>query len=139
MEILIGIVGALFIGGFSVARLRPRIPTVFFLAPLLVIWLRILALILAVAADFAWDGRDGRAFDKIGTTDTEATILRKFGHPDTIEPCGENLNWGYDRDYTGKNDGRCVKWVRYNHFSSAWAMGYSGDGRVVSKYHYFSE
>jgi hypothetical protein len=138
-EILIGIVGALLIGSFSLARIHPRILTVLFMAPLWVTWLSILALILAVATDFVWDGRDGRAFDKISTTDTEGTILQKFGHPDTIEPCGENLYWGYDSNYMGKNDGRCVKWVRYNHFLSVWAVGYSGDGRIVSKYHYFSE
>jgi hypothetical protein len=45
------------------------------------------------------------------------------------EACGQNLWWGYDGDYMGKSDGRCAKWVRYEHFLSAWAVGHSADGR----------
>jgi hypothetical protein len=134
-EIVIGVLVAVLIGAMRIAYMRHRLGIALVLAPLL----GIVALGVAIAADFVLDARDRRAFDKITRSDTEASIRNIFGKPDTIEPCGQNLWWGYDGNYMGKNDGRCVKWVRYNHFLSAWAVGYSVDGEVVSKYHYSSE
>ena len=46
---------------------------------------------------------------------------------------------GGDGDYLGRNDGVCVTEDRYEYFLSAWGVGYTADGRAVSKYHYFSE
>ena len=95
--------------------------------------------VICFVVDSALDSRAGRQFARIqlneGTRDVEALM----GRPDVSRPCGGNLWWGGDGDYRGKNDGRCVTEVRYEHFLSAWAIGYSSDGRVVSKYHYFSE
>jgi hypothetical protein len=47
--------------------------------------------------------------------------------------------WGGDGDYLGRNEGVRVTEDRYEYFLSAWGVGYTADGRAVSKYHYFSE
>jgi len=69
----------------------------------------------------------------------KANVLRVLGSPDQIEGCGEWLWWGDDRNYLGKNQGRCIEMIRYNFFLNAYAFGFSEDGRAVSKYHYQSE
>jgi hypothetical protein len=138
-EIGIGLLIALLFGAIVVAWTRPRLFAVLVWAPIWVPALGVLALGIAIGADFIWDERDQWAFDEISRLDTETRIKNIFGKPDSTESCGENLWWGYDADYLGKNDGRCIKWVRYNHFLSAWAFGYDPNGKVVSKYHYFSE
>lgn len=66
-------------------------------------------------------------------------IVRELGNPSTSEACGENLWWGDDGNFLGKNQGECVEWIRYDFILEAWAFGFSKDGRVVSKYHYVSE
>jgi hypothetical protein len=106
-----------------------------------VVGLIVLCALIAVAVilDVVRDSTDGRAFRQIRKGDTVAVVESRLGKPDSTEPCGRNLWWGGDGEYLGKNDGRCVTWVRYNHFLSAWAVGYSADGKVVSKYHYMSE
>lgn len=89
--------------------------------------------------DSALDSRAGHRFARIQPNETVRDVEASMGRPDVSRPCGANLWWGGDGDYRGKNDGRCVTEVRYEHFLSAWAVGYSSDGHVVSKYHYFSE
>jgi hypothetical protein len=85
------------------------------------------------------DHRAGRAFAKVKMGSSKLSVVELLGQPDRVRACGPNLWWGGDDDYRGKNDGRCVTEVRYEYFLSAWGVGYSADGRVVSKYHYFSE
>ena len=102
-----------------------------------------IALIAIAAACFfvdqALDARARRQFEAVQMNAKAQDVEAAMGRPDRSRPCGENPWWGGDGDYRGKNDGRCVTEVRYEHFLSAWAIGYSADGRVVSKYHYFSE
>lgn len=90
-------------------------------------------------ANWALDAWAGRKFETIQWGETEASVVERMGVPDTVRGCGENLWWGDDAHFRGKNDGLCAKEVRYEYFLSAWAIGYSKDHRVVSKYHYFSE
>jgi hypothetical protein len=95
-----------------------------------------------VAAFFVnqfFDSRAGKAFQRIEMNAPESSVVALLGKPDVERPCGDNLWWGGDGDYRGKNGGRCVTEVRYEYFLSAWAVGYSVDRHVVSKYHYFSE
>jgi hypothetical protein len=102
-----------------------------------------LALPVAAVAAFLvnahFDARAGEAFDRIRMGTPESDVVALLGRPDVERPCGRDLWWGGDYDYRGRNDGRCVTEVRYEYFLSAWAVGYSTDGHVVSKYHYFSE
>jgi hypothetical protein len=108
-----------------------------------VLFLGICGLLFAIPVTLAGnrflDARAGRAFERIQPDDSEAAVVALLGEPDVERPCGDNLWWGGDYDYRGRNDGRCVTEVRYEYFLSAWAVGYSADRRVVSKYHYFSE
>lgn len=85
------------------------------------------------------DGRAGRAFEQVQMGATRQQVEATLGKPSRVRACGANLWWGNDGDYRGKNDGRCVAEARYEYFLSAWGIGYSRDGRVTSKYHYFSE
>ena len=95
---------------------------------------------IAVAAlllNSLFDWRAGKAFDHIQLGYTEKKVISYMGTPSKVEPCGEQLWW--DGKIAGKNGGRCVRWARYNYLFSSWAIGYSADGQVVSKYHYVSE
>jgi hypothetical protein len=111
----------------------------------LVITLLVLPLAMAVLAVVAFginellDRHAGVAFQRVEMGAPESTVVALLGRPDIERPCGDNLWWGSDADYRGKNDGRCKREVRYEYFLSAWAVGYSEDRHVVSKYHYFSE
>ncbi len=67
------------------------------------------------------------------------SVVEVLGPPSEVRPCGDNLWWGKDADYRGKNDGRCVTEERYMHFLGAFGIGYSAGGKVVSKYEYISE
>ena len=104
-------------------------------APVLTI--AVLASVILIMAHS--DNRDGNLFAHIQLGDTEHSVVERMGPPDRTEKCGKWLYWGGDGDYRGENDGRCVRMVRYDHFLSSWGVGYSADGRVVSKYHYVSE
>jgi hypothetical protein len=73
----------------------------------------------------------------MGATQQQVVIL--LGVPDAVRTCGDSLWWGDDTTYRGRNDGRCVTEARYENFLSTWAVGYSQDGYVVAKYHYYSE
>jgi hypothetical protein len=98
------------------------------------------AVLICVFAVDSWrDAGDSKAFDRIALGATRAEVVAMMGKADVSRPCGDNLWWGGDASYRGKNDGRCVTEERYEHFLSAWGVGYSADQRVVSKYHYFSE
>jgi len=134
-EIGIGLICGLLAWVAVIIYSRPRPLTALLIVPPFAM----VGVCVAITADIVLDARDGRAFDKITRTDTEQTIKAAFGEPDIVQPCGENLWWGYDGNYIDRNNGICIKQVRYNHFLSAWAVGYSVDGKVISKYHYISE
>ncbi|MDQ0073360.1 hypothetical protein J2W34_005168 [Variovorax boronicumulans] len=85
------------------------------------------------------DRQSGRGFDEIAMGATEQSVVSVLGTPSKVRPCGEFLYWGGDADYRGRNDGRCVSEARYELLLSARGIGYSQDGRVVSKYHYVSD
>ena len=93
-----------------------------------------------LAVNWVMDAWAGHKFEQIQWGESEAFVVKQMGKPNTVRRCGENLWWGDDAHYRrGKNNGSCVTEVRYEYFLSAWAVGYSKDGLVVSKYHYFSE
>jgi hypothetical protein len=96
-------------------------------------------LVVAFGTNAFLDSRAGRAFGSVEMGATEAQVRSLMGRPSVENDCGENLWSGGDSNFLGKNDGRCLKEVRYEYFLSAWAFGYSADRHVVSKYHYFSE
>lgn len=86
-----------------------------------------------------FDSHAGHEFEKVQMGMSRQQVVALLGERRVVRDCGENLWWGNDANYRGKNDGRCVTEERYEYFLSAWGIGYSQDGRVVSKYHYFSE
>ena len=102
------------------------------------------ALLVALAA-VAWVGntwsvnRQASAFDAIQEGSSRSQVVSTLGKPDRVRSCGENLWWGDDTHYRGKNDGRCVIEERYEHFLTAFGVGYSAEGVVTSKYQYVSE
>ena len=79
------------------------------------------------------------AFYEVAENAPHAAVVAAMGRPDVVRTCGKNLWWGDDSQYRGLNDGRCVTEERYEYFLTAYGVGYSADGRVVSKYRYFSE
>lgn len=79
------------------------------------------------------------AFYAIAENAPRAIVVAALGSPDVVRDCGKNLWWGDDSQYRGPNDGRCVTEERYEYFLTAYGVGYSADGRVVSKYRYSSE
>lgn len=102
--------------------------------------LAVIMVVLAVWV-FYWspESRAAAAYEGALLGQEEVAIVSKAGPPDSIEPCGEYLWWNGDQMNPPKNDGRCVKWVRYNFFLHAYAFGYSQDGTLVSRYKYSSE
>ena len=94
---------------------------------------------LLVAKNFYGDWRAGEVYARASKGQSEASILRTLGMPDAEMPCGQFLWWDGDTANPEPNRGQCVRWVRYNYFLSAWAFGYSHDGKLVSRYHYVSE
>jgi len=94
---------------------------------------------LAVLVNMIRASRRSVAFERIEMGAPESAVVGLLGTPDVERACGENLWWGGDADYRGKNDGRCVAEVRYEYFLEAYGVGYSADRHVVSKYHYVSE
>jgi len=98
--------------------------------------------LIAIAAvcffvDSALDAKAGRQFDRVQMNAKSQDVEAMMGTPDVTRPGGKYIWWG--NEYRGENDGRCVTEVRYEHFLSAWAFGYSADGHVVDKYRYVSE
>jgi hypothetical protein len=92
-----------------------------------------------VAHNFYGDWRSGNVYEQAVRGQSESSIIDELGKPDTVEPCGEFLWWDGDMANPPPNKGSCIKWARYNYFVSAWAFGYSTDGKLVSRYHYVSE
>lgn len=88
----------------------------------------------AIAASWKED-----AFYAVAENAPRAAVVAALGYPDVVRACGKTLWWGGDSQYRGPNDGRCVSEERYEYFLAAYGVGYSADGRVVSKYRYFSE
>ena len=80
-----------------------------------------------------------KSFEAIKENDSRASVVSALGKPDSVRECGSNLWWGNDSQYLGPNDGRCVTEERYEYFLTAYGVGYSKDGRAVSKYRYVSE
>ena len=107
----------------------------------------ILAVPLAlVASVIVWWGGSAalaswkeHAFDAVAENSSRASVVSALGSPDTVRPCGKWLWWGDDTQYRGPNEGQCVSEERYEYFLTAYGIGYSADGRVVSKYRYVSE
>ena len=92
-----------------------------------------------VVKDFYGDRRASQVYARAVKGQSEASILETLGRPDAEMPCGQFLWWDGDTANPKSNSGQCVRWVRYNYFLSAWAFGYSHDGKLVSRYHYVSE
>lgn len=90
----------------------------------------------AAAAAASWREE---AFYAVAEHAPRAAVVAALGRPDVVRACGKNLWWGGDSQYRGPNDGRCVTEERYEYFLTAYGVGYSADGHVVSKYRYFSE
>lgn len=79
------------------------------------------------------------AFEAIAENSPRSSVVASLGTPDVVRPCGDNLWWGGDGQDRGANDGRCVTEERYEYFLTAYGIGYSSEGQVVSKYRYVSE
>jgi len=94
---------------------------------------------LVVAKNFYGDWRAGELYTHVVKGQSEASILKALGVPDAEMSCGQFLWWDGDTANPEPNRGQCERWVRYNYFLSAWAFGYSSDGKLVSRYHYVSE
>lgn len=89
-------------------------------------------------ANYALVERVDHKFEQIQKDDSQGTVISLVGEPDSMGRCGENLWWG-EGNLIGKNDGRCVTQARYKYLLSAWIVGYSANGHVVSKTHVISE
>ena len=98
---------------------------------------------VAVVAAWWWVTGSARAeseaFYGIAQNAPRSVVVAKMGAPSVTRKCGSSLWWGDDSQYRGKNDGRCVTEERYERFLTAYGVGYSAEGRVVSKYRYTSE
>ena len=70
---------------------------------------------------------------------TRESVVRSLGKPDRVRECGKHLWWGNDTNCKGENLGQCVTEERYEYFLTAFGVGYTREGRVISKYHYVSE
>ena len=95
--------------------------------------------LVGAAASYMSESRTESIFNQAVLGQTEASIEDSLGKPDQVLPCGKFLRWNGDMANPPLNDGRCVKWARYNYALSAYAFGYSKDGKLVSRYHYVSE
>ena len=104
-----------------------------------ILFLVVAVTIAMAAAHFYGNWRAGDIYARATRGQTEAAIINELGPPDNESPCGEYLWWDGDFVNPPANNGICVKWVRYNYFLSAWAFGYSAEGKLVSRYHYVSE
>lgn len=116
--------------------------TLFHRIVLLAVVASAIVIAVALAAFHVYSGvveRETRHFEAIQEGSSRPSVIAALGHPSRVRPCGEHLWWGHDGNYRGKNDGRCVMEERYDRFLVAFGVGYSADGKVVSKYHYVSE
>lgn len=101
----------------------------------------LLAFGLFLTWQFRWsrEARTAIAYEGAMLGQSEAEIIGTAGPPDETLPCGKFLWWSGDQANPPRNDGRCVKWVRYNFFLGAFGFGYSRDGKLVARYRYQSE
>jgi hypothetical protein len=95
--------------------------------------------VLWVAGSMASARWQEKAFYAVAQNAPRDEVVAALGRPDIVRECGKSLWWGDDTQYRGPNDGTCVTEERYEHFLSAYGIGYSSKGRVVSKYRYVSE
>ncbi len=122
------------ISGLGTDRMKVM-PRAFWMA----LALPLLAAVLLAGYTQAVAWWQGRAFYAIQPNATRAEVVAALGKPDVIRVCGNNLWWGDGSQYRGPNDGRCVSEERYEHFHTAYGIGYSAEGHVVSKYRRVSE
>ena len=95
--------------------------------------------VCAVAVSFAMSGHFSGMFEQIKAGATRDQVVVALGEPSKIRACGENLWWGNDAHFLGRNEGQCKTEDRYEYFLVAFGIGYSADQKVVSKYEYVSE
>jgi hypothetical protein len=114
-------------------KLTQRTQKILFIAPVALLVLGL----LVVAMTWVLDKREGYAFQQIAMNERENIVIARMGAPVKTKECGAELWWG--SEYRGKNDGRCVQEAHYQHYFDSWAVGYSKDRHVVSKYHYSSK
>ncbi|MBT9515031.1 MAG: hypothetical protein IV104_22030 [Acidovorax sp.] len=116
--------------------------TLFHRIVLLTVVASAIVIVVLLAAFLAYSDvveRETRHFEAIQEGSSRPAVVAALGNPSRVRPCGEHLWWGHDGNYRGKNDGRCVMEERYDRFLVAFGVGYSADGKVVSKYQYVSE
>jgi hypothetical protein len=116
--------------------------TLFHRIVLLTLVVSAIVIAVALAAFLVYSGvveRETRHFEAIQEGSSRPSVIAALGNPSRVRPCGVHLWWGHDGNYRGKNDGRCVTEERYDRFLVAFGVGYSADGKVVSKYQYVSE
>jgi len=104
-------------------------------APLLIVALAVCAYLVNAAAAETKE----RAFRAVAKNSSRTAVVQALGSPDRVRACGQHLWWGDDSKYLGENSGECSTEERYEYFLVAYGLGYSADGRVVSKYMYVSE
>lgn len=80
-----------------------------------------------------------RFFAQASLGQPEYLLVDALGKPDEVSACGQWLWWEEGSLSPDRNDGRCVKWVRYNYFLNAYGFGFSKDGKLVARYHYISD
>lgn len=95
--------------------------------------------VIAFGVSSATAARTEAIFCRIEMGAPRKSVVRALGVADRERACGDNLWWGDDTQYRGKNDGRCAVEARYEYFLTTYGIGYSIEGRVVSKYRYVSE
>ena len=93
--------------------------------------LAIVSLTAMAAIHVYGESQTAEVYEHVTLGQSEASIVRLLGKPDRMLPCGKSLWWDGEMASPPKNDGRCVKWVRYNYFLSAYGFGYSRDGVSV--------
>lgn len=49
-----------------------------------------------LAMNWAMDARAGHKFEQIQWGESEASVVKQMGKPNTVRRCGENLWWGDD-------------------------------------------
>lgn len=112
-----------------------------FKALVLASFVGVILLVGWVAISMFLDNRAGKAFAEVKMGASTQDVVALLGKPDVVRPCGENLWWGGDGDYRGKNDGRCVTEVRYTRPSRGTLRGkaaraphfYVSPGSICSK------
>ena len=108
------------------------------------VWIFTFSLVIALIAIYSSryfyrETKVDNFFTSVKKGDRKLDLITSLGTPDSTGQCGKWLWWGDDSKYIGENKGECVEWIRYNFFLHAYGFGFSKDGKIVSKYQYFSE